>query len=112
MSLFKQLRRVREARKQVAVHREEMAVPAASLLERGYRHPLATVGVAAGAGFALGSLGVGPVRVPGLIATLSTGLAELMAYGARLVAEMGVDDRGSGEVDDEGDGSGAASGHA
>ena len=70
MSLFKQLEKVRVARERVAHHRGEMTVPAAALLERGYQHPLTTMGAAAGAGFVLGSLGVGPLRVPGLISTV------------------------------------------
>ena len=101
MSLFKQLEKVRAARQRVARHREEMAVPAAALLERGYRHPLTTVGVAAGAGFALGSLGVGPLRVPGMVTTISAGLAEIVAYGTRLIAEMGMDDGDNGSDHDE-----------
>jgi hypothetical protein len=99
MSLFRQLERVRAARARVARHRTEMAAPAAALLERGYRHPLTTVGAAAGAGFALGSLGVGPLRVPGLVGTLSTGLAEIVAHGTRLIAEMGMDE-GDPDYDD------------
>lgn len=92
MGLFKQLARVDQARQRVARHREEMARPAAALLERGYHHPLATVGAAAGAGFVLGSMGVGPLRVPGLLTSVSAGLAEVVAYGTRLIAEMGMDD--------------------
>jgi len=91
MSLFKQLKRVRDARQRVALHRDEMAAPAAALLERGYQHPLTTVGAAAGAGFVLGSLGVSPLRVPGLLTTVGAGLAEVVAYGTRLIAEMGMD---------------------
>lgn len=90
MSLLKQLKRVRVARQRVAQHREEMTAPAAALLERGYRHPLTTIGAAAGAGFALGTLGVGPLRVPGLVTAVSTGLAEVVAHGARLIAELGL----------------------
>ena len=98
MSLFKQLEKVRVARERVARHRGEMAVPAAALLERGYQHPLTTMGAAAGAGFVLGSLGVGPLRVPGLISTVSAGLAEAVAYGTRLIAELGLmEDGDTGE---------------
>jgi len=98
MSLFKQLEKVRVARERVAHHRGEMAVPAAALLERGYQHPLTTMGAAAGAGFVLGSLGVGPLRVPGLISTVSAGLAEAVAYGTRLIAELGLmEDGDTGE---------------
>jgi hypothetical protein len=92
MSLFKQLDKVSKAQRRVALHRHELAVPAASLLIRGYRHPLTTVGAAAGAGFALGSLGVGPTRVPGLASLLSGGLAEIVAQGTRLITDLGMDD--------------------
>jgi hypothetical protein len=64
MSVFKKIENVKKARERVAAHRDELATPAAALLQRGYRHPLTTVGTAAGAGFVLGSLGVGPLRVP------------------------------------------------
>lgn len=101
MSLFKQLARVDKARQRVARHREEMATPAAALLERGYHHPLTTVGAAAGAGFVLGSLGVGPLRVPGLITSVSAGLAEVVAYGTRLIAEMGMGDGNDASDSDE-----------
>jgi uncharacterized membrane protein YfcA len=95
MSLFKQMKRVRKARDRVATHRNELAAPAAALLGRGYRHPLTTVGTAAGAGFVLGALGVGPLRVPGMVSMLSGGLAEIVAHGTRLIAELGMDDGGS-----------------
>jgi hypothetical protein len=92
MGLFKQLEKVRKARDRVALHRNEVATPAASLLARGYRHPLTTVGTAAGAGFALGILGVGALRVPGMASMISTGLADIVAHGTRLIAELGMDD--------------------
>jgi hypothetical protein len=101
MSLFKQIKRVQKARDRVASHRNELAAPAAALLERGYRHPLTTVGAAAGAGFALGTLGVGALRVPGLASMLSGGLAEIVAHGTRLIAELGMDD--GGDVTDSDD---------
>jgi hypothetical protein len=94
MGLFRQLAKVEQARRRVARHRSEMAVPAAALLERGQQHPLTAVGAAAGAGFVLGSLGVGPLRVPGLLTAVTTGAAEIVAYGTRLVAEMGMMDPG------------------
>ncbi|HTC28793.1 hypothetical protein [Dyella sp.] len=100
MGLFKQLKRVRKARDRVATHRNEVAIPAAALLERGYRHPLTTVGTAAGAGFVLGTLGVGPLRVPGMASMLSGGLAEAVAYGTRLIAELGMDG-GSNDTDND-----------
>lgn len=92
MGLFKQLERVRKARERVAIHRNEVATPAATLLARGHRHPLTTVGAAAGAGFVLGSFGVGALRVPGMASAISTGLADIVAHGTRLIAELGMDD--------------------
>jgi hypothetical protein len=92
MSLFKQLEKVRKARDRVAIHRNEVATPAAALLARGHRHPLTTVGAAAGAGFMLGTLGVGALRVPGMASMISTGLADIVAHGTRLIAELGMDD--------------------
>jgi hypothetical protein len=92
MSLFKQLEKVHKARLRVAMHRTELATPAAALLTRGHQHPLTTVGAAAGAGFVLGSLGVGALRVPGVASMLSGGLADIVAHGTRLIAELGMDD--------------------
>lgn len=92
MSLFKQLEKVRKAHHRVAIHRSELATPAAALLARGHRHPLTTVAAAAGAGFALGSFGVGALRVPGMASMLSRGFADIVAHGTRLIAELGMDD--------------------
>lgn len=90
MKLFREMTRVRVAQAQVAAHRAELATPAAALLARGHRYPLATVGAAAGAGFVLGRLNVHPLRVPGLGALLSGGFAEVVAHGTRLLAELGA----------------------
>jgi hypothetical protein len=92
MSLFKHIERVRKARDRVAIHRDEVATPAAALLARGHRHPLTSVGAAAGAGFLLGTLGVGAMRVPGMATMISTGMADIVAHGMRLIAELGRDD--------------------
>jgi hypothetical protein len=92
MGLFKQLEKVRKARERVAVHRDEVATPAAALLARGHRHPLTTMGAAAGAGFMLGTMGVGALRVPGMASMISTGIADIVAHGTRLIAELGMDD--------------------
>lgn len=89
MSLFKQLSRVRAAQMEMKLARGQLSPPAAALLARGQRYPLTTVGTAAGAGFVLGRLNVHPLRVPGLGSLLSGGLAETVAYGARLVSELG-----------------------
>jgi hypothetical protein len=91
-SLFKHLEKVRKARERVATHRDELATPAGALLARGHRHPLATVGTAAGAGFVLGTLGVGALRLPGMATMITTGIADIVAHGTRLIAELGMDD--------------------
>ena len=48
------------------------------------------MGVAAGAGFVLGSLNVHPLRVPGVGPLLSGGLADAVAFGTRMIAELGA----------------------
>jgi hypothetical protein len=88
MSLIQQLHAVRDAQARVQAARDELAAPAQSLLARGQSHPLATVGVAAGAGFVLGQLNVHPLRVPGLGALLSGTAAEVVGQAMRLVAEF------------------------
>jgi len=92
MSIFKQVGRVRTAQARVAAHRAELATPAAALLARGHRHPLTTLGAAAGAGFVLGNLNVHPLRIPGLGGLLRGGLAEAVAQGVRLITELGASD--------------------
>jgi hypothetical protein len=110
MNVFDQLARVRVAQLRMSAARQDLSTPAAALLTRGHRYPLTTVGVAAGAGFALGSLDVHPLRVPGLGALLDGGLAEVVTHGARLLAELGMGhfaaggDR-AGHDDQDGDGS-------
>nr|WP_199044755.1 hypothetical protein [Dyella sp. ASV24] len=88
MSLIKHLHAVRHAQGRVQEAREELARPAQALLSRGQRHPLTTVGVAAGAGFVLGQLNVHPLRVPGLGALLSGTAAEVAGQAMRMVAEF------------------------
>lgn len=88
MSLVKQLHAVRVAQDRAQDAREELALPAQALLSRGQRHPLTTVGLAAGAGFVLGKLNVHPLRVPGLGALLSGTAAEVVGQAMRLVAEF------------------------
>ena len=88
MKLFEQMTRVRRARSRMAAASHELATPAGALLARGREYPLTTVGVAAGAGFALGTLNVHPLRVPGLTSLLSGGVAEAVTHGARLLAEL------------------------
>ena len=88
MSLIKQMRAVREAKDGAQDARAALAEPAQALLRRGQRHPLTTVGMAAGAGFVLGKLNVHPLRVPGLGALLSGTAAEVVGQAMRLVAEF------------------------
>jgi len=73
---------------------------------RGHRYPLTTVGTAAGAGFVLGSLNVHPLRVPGLSSLLGGGLAEAVAYGTRLIAELGLAAGDADAAEDPGEGVG------
>jgi hypothetical protein len=89
MSLFRQIDKVRAAQARVAAHRAELATPAAALLVRGQQHPLLMLGAAGGAGFVLGSLDASPLRVPGLGMLLRSGLADVVAQGVRLFAELG-----------------------
>lgn len=95
MSLFGQIARVRAAQARVVAQRAQLAAPAAALLARGRRHPLLVLGAAGGAGFVLGRLHVHPLRLPGLGPLLRGGLADAVAQGARLLAELGA-----GTVDD------------
>ncbi|TPG09792.1 hypothetical protein EAH75_14725 [Rhodanobacter glycinis] len=90
MSVFDQFAKVQAAQLRMSVARHELSTPAAALLARGHAHPLTTVGVAAGAGFVLGSLNVHPLRVPGVGPLLSGGLADAVAFGTRLIAELGT----------------------
>jgi hypothetical protein len=90
MSIFRRLAAVRVAHQRVAAARSEWNGAANVLLARGVAHPLTTVGMAAGAGAILGGLKVRPLRVPGLGALLSGGLADTMAFAMRLFTEFGV----------------------
>jgi hypothetical protein len=89
MNIFQRVARVRAAHVRMRAARLAVSPPAAALLARGKRHPLGTVGAAAGAGFVLGRLNVHPLRIPGFGALLGGGLAEAVAYGTRLIAELG-----------------------
>ena len=86
MSVFDQFAKVQAAQLRMSAARQELSTPAAALLARGHAHPLSTVGVAAGAGFVLGSLNVHPLRVPGVGPLLSGGLADAVAFGKLIIA--------------------------
>lgn len=90
MSVFEQFAKVQAAQLRVSAARQALSTPAGALLARGHAYPLATVGAAAGAGFVLGSLNVHPLRVPGVGPLLSGGLADAVAFGTRLIAELGA----------------------
>lgn len=89
MSLFRQIGKVQAAQARVAAHRAELATPAAALLARGQRHPLLMLGAAGGAGFVLSRLDASPLRIPGVGTLLRSGLADVVAQGVRLFAELG-----------------------
>jgi hypothetical protein len=97
MNIFDRVAKVNVAQARMGAARRELSAPAAALLVRSHRHPLTTVGAAAGAGFVLGTLNVHPLRVPGLGPLLSGGLAEAVAFGTRLITELGT--AGLGGVD-------------
>lgn len=90
MKVFEQIAKVHRAELRMTAARHRLSPPAAALLARGRKYPLTTVGTAAGAGFVLGSLNVHPLRIPGLAPLLGGGLAEAVAYGTRLIAELGT----------------------
>jgi hypothetical protein len=102
VSVFDQFAKVQAAQLRMNAARQELSTPAAALLARGHAHPLSTVGVAAGAGFVLGSLNVHPLRVPGVGPLLSGGLADAVAFGTRMIAELGASGlAGAGRSRDE-----------
>lgn len=94
MKLFPQLTKVERAQARVQAARAELARPITSLIARGDRHPLETVGIAAGVGFALGSLNLHPLRVPGVGPLLGGGLADAAAFATRWLVEQGLDSFG------------------
>lgn len=100
MNLLARLGEVRAAQARVAAHRADVAAPAAALLARGRQHPLLMLGAAGGAGFVFGRLDANPLQLPGLGALLRGGLAEVLAQGARLLAEAGTD-AGAGAAEND-----------
>lgn len=90
MNVWDKLARVQAAQLRTTAARQTLRPPVNALLARGRTYPLTTMGAAAGAGFVLGSLKVHPLRVPGVGPLLSGGLADAVAFGARLIAELGL----------------------
>lgn len=108
MKFFPQLTEVARAQARVRAAREELGQPMTSLFARSDRHPLSTVGIAAGVGFALGSLNLHPLRVPGVGPLLGGGLADAAALATRWLVEQGLEGFGqakhrSDDADDVGD---------
>jgi hypothetical protein len=101
MSMFDRVAKVQAAQLRMRTARHALTTPAAALLVRGRAHPLTMVGSAAGAGFVLGSFGVHPLRVPGLGPLLGGGVAEVVAHGVRLIAELGAMPRAAAAADAE-----------
>ena len=88
MSVFKQWAQVRRAQSRMTTVRRQVSEPASALLARAHEHPLTAMGIAAGGGFALGSLNVHPLRVPGVTSLLSGGLGAAVAHGSQWLAEL------------------------
>ncbi|HEY8586773.1 MAG TPA: hypothetical protein VIL60_08625 [Rhodanobacter sp.] len=100
MKVLDRLSSVRTAQLQMRQLRHDVTTPAAALLARGRGHPLTTVAAAAGVGFAVGSLGVRPLRVPGIAALLGGGLTDVVARGMHwIVAAAAVVDPAAAAVD-------------
>lgn len=100
MKVLDKRAQVKLAQLQMTAARQAVATPMASLLDRGHHHPLTTVGLAAGAGFVLGSLNVSAMRVPGLGPLLSGGMAEAVSLGTRLITELGTAGLAAAAMDD------------
>ncbi|MEO7066051.1 MAG: hypothetical protein ABI114_04030 [Rhodanobacter sp.] len=91
MKLFAEVTEVKLAQARVRVAREQLGRPVTAIFERSDRHPLSTVGIAAGVGFALGSLNLHPLRTPGVGPLLGGGLADAAAFATRWLVEQGLD---------------------
>lgn len=103
MKVLDKLAKVKTAQRQMTAARQDVSTPMAALLDRGHRHPLTTVGLAAGAGFVLGSLNVSAMRVPGLGPLLGGGLAEAVSLGTRLITELGTAGLAAAAMDNRAD---------
>ncbi|MEO8779543.1 MAG: hypothetical protein ABI389_12840 [Rhodanobacter sp.] len=88
MSLLKDWARVRKAQLRMATVRRQASEPASALLARAHEYPLTAMGIAAGSGFALGSLDVHPLRVPGMTSLLGSGLGAAITHGSQWLAEL------------------------
>jgi hypothetical protein len=93
MNILQRHARVRIAQARMTEARISLERSASTLLARSCAHPLSSLGVAAGAGFVLGRLDLHPLRVPALGSLLGGGIAEAIAQGVRVFADMsGADD--------------------
>lgn len=92
MNIVDQRARVRAAQQRMGEARRAVAAPASALLARGERHPVMALGIAAGAGFVMGSIDVHPMRVPGLGGLFEGALGEAAALGVSLLARSVASD--------------------
>lgn len=88
MNLLQRRARVKAAQLRMHAATQAVSAPAAALLARAHRHPLGTLGLAGGVGVVLGRLNVHPLRVPGVGAVFGGGMADAVAYGTRLLADL------------------------
>lgn len=103
MKLFAEVTEVKLAQARVRAARNALGEPVSAIFERSDRHPLTTVGIAAGVGFALGSLNLHPLRTPIVGPLLGGGLADAAAFATRWLVEEGLMDgfgRAKSAVDD------------
>ncbi|MDF3983014.1 hypothetical protein P3W24_15685 [Luteibacter sp. PPL201] len=104
MGIFSSMAKVTKARAEVVLAREETVAPAASLIARGYEHPLTVVSVAAGAGFLLGTTRMNPLAVPGVSGLVAGGSADIVSRIISTVAGGLIGDLvgggGDGDADD------------
>lgn len=91
MKLARQLAQVRLAQAEVRAARAGVGVPVDALLDRVRTYPLSSVGAAAGAGVVMAQMNFHPLRVPGVGGLLTGGVLELVGYGARLLADGGLE---------------------
>ena len=92
MSLLRRHAQVRAAQQRMRMARAAVAAPASALLARGEQHPVATLGIATGAGFVMGHMDVHPLRIPGLGGLIGGVMAEATALGASFIAQSAEPD--------------------
>lgn len=99
MGIFSSIGKVTAARAEVVAARAETVRPAASLIARGYEHPLTVVAVAAGSGFLLSNVKLNPLAVPGVSGIVAGGTADLIARVVSMAAGSFLGDMASEAAD-------------